>query len=64
MSEENKQKLIDFLKKESNGHYTEFRLVVCADRSCYIHVMNKDSNTFDFALESSTPENPPPPPHQ
>jgi hypothetical protein len=62
MSEEDKNKLIDFLKRESNGHYTEFRLIIRADRTCYAHVLNKDSKTIDFALDSSTPENPGPPP--
>ena len=62
MSEEDKNKLIEFLKRESSGHHTEFRLVIRVDGTCYAHVPDRDSETIDFALDSSTPENPPPPP--
>ena len=62
MSEDHKNKLIDFLKKESNNEHTEFRVVVHPDGKCYAHVLGRDSETIDFALDSSTPENPGPPP--
>ena len=42
--------LIQYLQKESNGEFTEFRLVIREDSSCYIHVMNRNSETFDFNL--------------
>lgn len=63
MNEEHKNKLIDFLKSESNGQHTEFRLVVMENGSCYAHVLGRDSQTIDIQLDS-TPENPPPPPKQ
>jgi hypothetical protein len=44
------KKLIDFLIKESNYKFTEFRLVVRDDGECYAHVMNRDSATVDFKL--------------
>lgn len=44
------KKLVDFLIKESNYKFTEFRLVVKDDGSCYAHVMNRDSTTVDFNL--------------
>ena len=44
------KKLIDFLNKESNGIYTEFRVVVRDDGSSYAHVLNRDSTTVDFSL--------------
>jgi len=62
MNEEDKNKLIDFLKRESNGKHTEFRIVIREDGTCYAHVPDRASETIDFALDSSTPENPGPPP--
>jgi hypothetical protein len=50
MNNEETQKLIDFLKKESNGQHTEIRLVVREDGSCYAHVLGRDSTTVDFHL--------------
>jgi len=65
MSEENKQRLIDFLKtKWEKDRHTEIRISIDPHGICYAHVLGQDSETIDFALESSTPENPPPPPHQ
>lgn len=42
--------LIEFLKTESGGHYTEFRIVVRADGSAYIHPLGKDGKTLDLKL--------------
>lgn len=47
------KKLIDYLIRESEFKNTEFRLVVQDGGDCYIHVMNRDSETFDFSLKSS-----------
>jgi hypothetical protein len=44
------KKFIDFLIKESNYKFTEFRLVVRDNGTCYSHVMNRDSTTVDFKL--------------
>ena len=44
------KELLEYLLKESNGEFTEFRLVVREDSVCYIHVMNRNSETFDFNL--------------
>src|SRR5688572_28224141 len=44
----------DFLKTESNGQHTEFRLVVREDGTFYCHVMNRDSTTFDGRLFTET----------
>lgn len=43
--------LFSYLKRASNGNHKEFRLVVRNDGSSYIHVMNEDSETFDFKLK-------------
>lgn len=42
--------LIEYLIKESNYEYTEFRLVVRDDGHCYIHVYDRSSETYDFDL--------------
>lgn len=42
--------LIDYLIRESQIKYTEFRIVVREDGSCYIHVSGRGSETFDFSL--------------
>jgi hypothetical protein len=43
------ESLNEFLLRESKGH-TEFRLVVLENRSAYIHVIGRDSETFDFKI--------------
>jgi hypothetical protein len=58
MSEEDKNKLIEFLKRESNNEYTEFRIFMYHDGKCYAHVLGRNSETIDFALDS-TPDVPP-----
>ena len=46
--------LIDYLISESQFKHTEFRLVVQdGGEDCYIHVMNRDSETLDFSLKSA-----------
>jgi hypothetical protein len=63
MNEENKQRLIDFLNKEwKKDRHTEIRISIDPHGIGYAHVVGRDSETIDFALESSTPENPGPPP--
>lgn len=42
--------LFDYLRKEAKDQHTEFRLVVQSNGDCYIHVLGKDSATFDFKL--------------
>lgn len=46
--------LIEYLQRESEYKYTEFRLVVNDNGHCLIHVMNRDSETFDFDLPLRT----------
>jgi hypothetical protein len=41
--------LHEYLLRESKG-YTEFRVVVREDGSAYIHVLSRDSETFDFKI--------------
>lgn len=38
-----------YLKREGKGH-TEFRLVLYENKTAYIHVMNRDSESFNFEL--------------
>jgi hypothetical protein len=44
------ERLLDYLLKESNGKHTEFRLVVREFGTAYIHVMGRNSETFDFIV--------------
>lgn len=44
--------LLQYLKKESAGQHTEFRLVVLANGQAYIHVMNRDSETLNFNIDT------------
>ena len=46
----NERPFNDFLKEESNGEATEFRLMVNVDGSFYCHVVGRDSGTFDGKL--------------
>lgn len=39
--------LIEYFKRETKGH-TEFRMVVYEDGSGYVHVLGRDSETFNF----------------
>ncbi len=54
--------LIDYLTKESQLKYTEFRLVVrdggdvSYGENCYIHVMDRNSETFVFSLKPTIKE--------
>ncbi len=43
--------LLAYLKRASNGNHKEFRLVVRIDGSSYIHVMNENSETYDFTIK-------------
>lgn len=45
------KQLIDYLSGESNGEYTEFRLVVQENGTAYIHVLGRDSATLNFSLQ-------------
>jgi len=43
--------LIDYLIRESKLEHTEFRLIVRdGGEDCYIHVLNRGSETYDFSL--------------
>jgi hypothetical protein len=45
------KELLEYLKKESNGQHTEFRLVVWENGHSYIHVTGRDSTTLTFELD-------------
>lgn len=44
------QDFIDFLINNSNFIHTEFRLVVNDNGHCYSHVLDRNSETYDFDL--------------
>lgn len=44
------KKLIDYLRKESNGEYTEFRIVINPEYSDICHVIGRNCETLDFKI--------------
>lgn len=50
-NENNMEGLFSYLKRTADGQHKEFRLVVRVDGSSYIHVMNENSETFDFSIK-------------